>query len=66
MADGPDFRTLSLMLEHGWPMPVKRAYQDWVLLMDEVAKALAAGNGAQLSGRDRVAITARAFHLVMD
>jgi hypothetical protein len=70
MAHGLDFRTLGMLLDPGWPAPVKRAFQEWVVLMDDVAKALAAREGvepgARLSGKDREAYTQRAFTAVMD
>jgi hypothetical protein len=69
-AHGLDFRTLGMLLDPGWPAPVKRAFTEWVTLMDDVAKALAARDGVQpgarLSVRDREAYTQRAFTVVMD
>jgi hypothetical protein len=58
------------MLDPGWPVPVKRAFTEWVTHMDDVAKAVAAQDGvepgARLSGKDRQAYTQRAFTAVMD
>jgi hypothetical protein len=70
MAHGLDFRTLGMLLDPGWPAPVKRAFTEWVTLMDDVAKALAARGGLQpggrLTGKDRQAYTQRVFTVVMD
>lgn len=67
---GLNFPTLNVMLAPGWPMPVRRAYENWVLLMDEVAKALAAQDGipagARLTEKDRVTLTTRTFTTVLD
>jgi hypothetical protein len=65
-----DFPTLGLLLEPGWPEPVRRAYSLWVIRMNDVARVLAHEAGVQpatvLSAKDRQRLTVRAFTLVMD
>ena len=48
---GLDFRTLGMLLDPGWPAPVKRAFTEWVTHMDGVAETLAAQEGLQPGAR---------------
>ncbi len=64
---GISFKELDLLLE--WPAGLREAHATWTARMVGVIKALAREAGVpdatKLSERDRVALTVRAYDLVM-
>lgn len=64
---GIEFKELYLLLE--WPAGLREAHEAWLARMVDVMKHLARYEGipdtTKLSGRDLIALTNRAYDLVM-